>query len=152
MVHANFPLTSDLGRINPTLFLSVYFYLIVYPMIQWGSGGYILAPKNNDEEGDGDEDDSLGESIRKLIKGSVGLRLIGNSLRATFQHAIHRNVLNNRDMVHAQQQHYHRHNHNHHATAASRTHPSRGLTSADEGCYMTELDLERVGTTGTTVG
>jgi len=32
VVHINFPITSDLGRINPTLFLSVY--LILYPVLQ----------------------------------------------------------------------------------------------------------------------
>jgi predicted permease len=42
VVHANFPATSDLGRIDPTLFLSVY--LLLYPVLQWGMGGWLLAP------------------------------------------------------------------------------------------------------------
>jgi predicted permease len=44
VVHANFPSTSDLGRIDPTLFLSVY--LLLYPALQWGYGGWLLAPDN----------------------------------------------------------------------------------------------------------
>lgn len=40
-VHSNFPATSVLGRVDPNLFLSVY--LLVYPILQWGIGGYLLA-------------------------------------------------------------------------------------------------------------
>jgi predicted permease len=47
VVHANFPETSDLGRIDPTLFLSVY--LLLYPVLQWGVGGWLLAPEGGDE-------------------------------------------------------------------------------------------------------
>lgn len=42
VVHANFPATSDLGAMDPTLFLSVY--LLLYPVLQWGVGGWLLAP------------------------------------------------------------------------------------------------------------
>jgi hypothetical protein len=42
VIHSNFPKTSDLGRIDPTLFLSVF--LLTYPILQWGLGGYLLAP------------------------------------------------------------------------------------------------------------
>jgi predicted permease len=47
VIHSNFPSTSDLGRIDPTLFLSVF--LLSYPIFQWGLGGYLLAP---DEKND----------------------------------------------------------------------------------------------------
>jgi len=47
VVHANFPATSDLGRIDPTLFLSVY--LLLYPVLQWGIGGWLLAPDDDEE-------------------------------------------------------------------------------------------------------
>lgn len=43
VVHANFPATTELGRIDPTLFLSVY--LLTYPMLQWSIGGWLLAPE-----------------------------------------------------------------------------------------------------------
>lgn len=42
VVHANFPATTELGRIDPTLFLSVY--LLTYPILQWSIGGWLLAP------------------------------------------------------------------------------------------------------------
>jgi len=42
VVHANFPSSSDLGRVDPCLFLSVY--LLLYPVLQWGIGGWLLAP------------------------------------------------------------------------------------------------------------
>jgi predicted permease len=48
VVHANFPSTSDLGRIDPTLFLSVY--LLMYPILQWGIGGWLLAPEVDDDD------------------------------------------------------------------------------------------------------
>jgi Membrane transport protein len=42
VVHANFPSTSDLRKIDPNLFLSIF--LISYPILQWGLGGYLLTP------------------------------------------------------------------------------------------------------------
>ena len=41
-LHANSSTTSDLGRVDPTLFLSIY--LLLYPVLQWGIGGWLLAP------------------------------------------------------------------------------------------------------------
>jgi predicted permease len=46
VVSTNFPSNTDLGRIDPTLFLSIY--LLLYPVLQWGIGGWLLAPE---EEG-----------------------------------------------------------------------------------------------------
>lgn len=48
VVHANFPQTSKLGRVDPNLFLSVY--LILYPVLQWGIGGWLLASGDSDDE------------------------------------------------------------------------------------------------------
>jgi predicted permease len=42
VIHSNFPVDSGLGRIDPTLFLTVY--LLLYPVLQWGVGGWLLAP------------------------------------------------------------------------------------------------------------
>ncbi|KAL3934365.1 MAG: hypothetical protein SGBAC_009904 [Bacillariaceae sp.] len=47
VVHANFPDSSDLGRIDPCLFLTVY--LLLYPVLQWGIGGWLLAPENSED-------------------------------------------------------------------------------------------------------
>jgi Membrane transport protein len=46
VIHSNFPKTSDLGRIDPTLFLSVF--LLLYPVLQWGLGGFLLTPDEKD--------------------------------------------------------------------------------------------------------
>ena len=48
VVHANFPQTTELGRVDPNLFLSVY--LILYPILQWGIGGWLLAPGENEDD------------------------------------------------------------------------------------------------------
>lgn len=48
VVHANFPATSEIGRIDPNLFLSVY--LLLYPVLQWGLGGWLLAYGEDDNE------------------------------------------------------------------------------------------------------
>ena len=41
VIHQNFPPTTELGRVDPTLFLSMY--LLTYPILQWGVGGWILS-------------------------------------------------------------------------------------------------------------
>jgi predicted permease len=48
VVHANFPQDTELGRVDPNLFLSVY--LILYPVLQWGIGGWLLAPGENEDD------------------------------------------------------------------------------------------------------
>ena len=48
VIHANFPAQCELGRMDPTLFLSVY--LILYPVLQWGIGGFLLAPATSSTE------------------------------------------------------------------------------------------------------
>lgn len=45
VIHSNFGPSSALGAIDPTLFLSVY--LVLYPVLQWGIGGVLLAPPTN---------------------------------------------------------------------------------------------------------
>jgi predicted permease len=46
-IHSNFPDTTELGAVDPTLFLSVY--LLLYPVLQWGVGGFLLAPEEEKE-------------------------------------------------------------------------------------------------------
>jgi predicted permease len=62
VVHANFPASTELGQVDPTLFLSVY--LLLYPLLTWSVGGWLLAPDKQDEgqitEGTGlDNQDTL---------------------------------------------------------------------------------------------
>lgn len=47
VIHANFPASTKLGSVDPTLFLSVY--LLLYPVLQWGIGGWLLAPEEEEE-------------------------------------------------------------------------------------------------------
>jgi len=47
VIHANFPKTSKLGSVDPILFLSVY--LLLYPVLQWSIGGWLLAPEETVE-------------------------------------------------------------------------------------------------------
>lgn len=85
---------------DPTLFLSVY--LLLYPVMQWGLGGWLLAPEETEDPMEG----SL-----KTLGSTESQRNISQSLR--------HNVLNNK-------------------VGTNRTH-RRGLVSADEGLYMTEM-------------
>jgi predicted permease len=66
VVHANFPITSDLGAMDPTLFLSVY--LLLYPVLQWGVGGWLLAPV---EEGFKDKEVAGGALKSELCESTV---------------------------------------------------------------------------------
>jgi len=50
---------AELGRIDPTTFLSVY--LLLYPVLQWGVGGWLLAPEEKKEEKP-DMDATIGKS------------------------------------------------------------------------------------------
>lgn len=42
VIHKQFSSSAELGKIDPTAFLSVY--LLLYPVLQWGLGGWLLAP------------------------------------------------------------------------------------------------------------
>jgi Predicted permeases len=54
VIHQNYPPTTDLGRVDPTVYLSLY--LLIYPMLQWGIGTWLLS---NEEQGyDNIEDQS----------------------------------------------------------------------------------------------
>ena len=75
VVHANFPSTSDLGRIDPCLFLSVY--LLLYPILQWSIGGWLLAPEDDEEE---EEEDGLDEvEVADVANGDAVTAAVGSS-------------------------------------------------------------------------
>ena len=48
VIHANFSPKQELGAIDPTLFLSVY--LLLYPVLQWSIGGWLLAPIEDEQK------------------------------------------------------------------------------------------------------
>lgn len=47
VIHGNFAATAKLGAVDPNLFLSVF--LLIYPVLQWGIGGWLLAPGGDDD-------------------------------------------------------------------------------------------------------
>jgi predicted permease len=94
VVHTNFPTTSDLGRIDPTLFLSVY--LLLYPVLQWGLGGWLLAPEGEDENDSGESDSERGAdpALENKTKGHRQYqRRRSSAIQAFF--SLRKNVLNN---------------------------------------------------------
>ena len=50
VIHKQFSSSAELGKVDPTAFLSVY--LLLYPMLQWGLGGWLLAPAEHAENKD----------------------------------------------------------------------------------------------------
>ena len=100
---------------------------VVYPILQWSLGGWILAPSDEDDDTfklEAEEDpllaprsSSLGDSIRRIV-ATMQQTASGRRYR--------RNVVNNKDIVQARNQR------------------TCGLTSNDESNYMTELDLEHL--------
>jgi len=72
VIHRSFPSTSELGQINPTLFLSVY--LLLYPVLQWGVGGYLLLSDNEEEP-------------QEIIKMDIERALSYETLNSTFVEA-----------------------------------------------------------------
>ena len=65
VIQANFPPGSDIGHLDSTLYLSVY--LLLYPVLQWGIGGWLLAPVE-------DESNSTKVSIRHILNPGPPLR------------------------------------------------------------------------------
>ena len=85
VIHANFGPSSALGVVDPTLFLSVY--LVVYPVLQWGIGGMLLAPPANSAESEFKSEfksepnkESETESIEALRLGADSLKVPSNDL------------------------------------------------------------------------
>jgi predicted permease len=112
VIHANFPSTSDLGRIDPTLFLSVF--LLLYPVLQWGLGGWLLTPDWKSAEIRTSTGTSCGDA------GNVSSTPVNGKERPeSIDHTVIRNgpfrirSLNGQDR--------------------------RNVSSADEGLYLSEL-------------
>lgn len=64
VIHDQFGAQTELGSVDSTAFLSIY--LLLYPVLQWGVGGWLMAPPENEKE-DHDVDQSdkqLAESLR----------------------------------------------------------------------------------------
>jgi predicted permease len=48
IVYSSMPRDSGMGRVNPAIFISIY--LTVYPVLQWGIGGWLLEPPEEPSE------------------------------------------------------------------------------------------------------
>jgi predicted permease len=119
VVHTNFPSTTELGRIDPTLFLSVY--LLTYPMLQWSIGGWLLAP----DQANDDDPQACETEQTPLSPGDNGSALV--SSLATISSPLGRNVLNNRDME------------------AWYRISRRGIGETDASLYISTVDLVQLG-------
>lgn len=71
VIRENFPVTMALGRVDATLFLSVY--LLLYPVLQWGIGGFMVSSGSSEEnQMESDERGSLvlESDIEKVLESS----------------------------------------------------------------------------------
>lgn len=143
VVHTNFPSTSDLGRIDPTLFLSVY--LLLYPVLQWGVGGWLLAPKEDEnyEKKYEDEIDSRnalqGVNTTGVSSNSENAELLSpDQVRQTQSNKNnHKRTLSGGGSSGS----FRKHVLNNLAIQQSYLTHRRGLSSNDEGLYMSEINL-----------
>mmetsp|Transcript_4575 Transcript_4575/g.8824 ORF Transcript_4575/g.8824 Transcript_4575/m.8824 type:complete len:445 (+) Transcript_4575:95-1429(+) len=65
VIHQSYSTSTALGRVDPTLYLSIY--LLVYPILQWGIGTWLLT--NDEQESDEIEDQST--STQKSIQSDT---------------------------------------------------------------------------------
>ena len=105
VIHKQFRSSTELGRIDPTAFLSVY--LLLYPVLQWGAGGYILAPeekvegkveiKGADDRGIPDPPDDLGKTVQAsntTLQNSLFRRQSKSSHNVHISHLLNRVPMN----------------------------------------------------------
>jgi predicted permease len=126
VVHTNFPVTSDLGRIDPTLFLSIY--LLLYPVLQWGLGAWLVSP-NNDDDDDDDNGISNGHSLLLQKKDRMSNSTSPRNSQLRNNHGMAASPIRTTT-----------HNNNNgfsHVTDTART----TILSNDEGNYISEVDL-----------
>eukprot|EP00804_Cyclotella_cryptica_P025614 CCRYP_002842-RB/>CCRYP_002842-RB protein AED:0.04 eAED:0.04 QI:259/1/1/1/0.75/0.6/5/1186/409 len=67
VIHDQFGATTELGSVDATAFLSIY--LLLYPILQWGVGGWLMAPEEVGEEEKRDIDNTdiqLVESVQHV--------------------------------------------------------------------------------------
>jgi predicted permease len=148
VIHSNFPSNTNMGRIDPTLFLSVY--LLLYPVLQWGIGGWMLASttitktkKNVNEK----EHPSLSEFTPVAKDDEPPPSNIVQVLRLSGQRAVESMVGGSH-----QQHHYHKENSWRAPNVLNHRMPTqyqivhRGLDTLDASLYMSvQENLDRYG-------
>ena len=96
VIHHNFGPSNALGHMDPTLFLSVY--LVMYPVLQWGIGGMLLAPPTNPVETKKEEDENsqISSSEGKAKQDSdyeIDDKMkLGMTTELSFKSSIRRNI------------------------------------------------------------
>ena len=120
VIHANFAPTQELGAIDPTLFLSVY--LLLYPILQWSIGGWLLAPKGNGEIPQNIATPPL-SSVMESLHRSASSAGAYETLRSSITSPVTNNVLNNKS-----------------AQAFYKT-LRRGISETDASLYISNADL-----------
>lgn len=129
VIHSNFPSTSDLGRIDPSLFLSVF--LLTYPILQWGLGGYLLEP---DEKNVATEEAAFNDGKVNSAEPSPFEKLVSSE---KLDHEVTVDMLISNG-IHDQQQ-------SSNATwRGASVRRSRNLSSADESLYVSEQYVQCV--------
>lgn len=93
VIHSNFPASSEIGSMDPNLFLSVY--MILYPVMLWGVGGWLLAPGESSKSNTEDSNHERAalkahDSSEELSRGASASQLISELARVVDQPAAHR--------------------------------------------------------------
>jgi predicted permease len=73
VIHKQFSSSAELGKIDPIAFLSVY--LLLYPVLQWGLGGWLLAPteesKHTNDNNNDESENSGNVEANPLLRSST---------------------------------------------------------------------------------
>lgn len=116
VIHTNFGPSSALGAVDPTLFLSVY--LVMYPILQWGIGGMLLAPhpeadksnkdnaatfkiqENTNRDGDGYEiDNKMQPGMKHQLSFKSTIKVEFDKTLANTQKTLANNVIHNKESL-----------------------------------------------------
>jgi hypothetical protein len=137
VVHANFPTSTELGNIDPALFLSVY--LLTYPILQWSIGGWLLAPIEESIEMNTAMTNtttvslfstsplSKMETMDSMEEGEQMVPIAQHDGPSRSYRSLNRNVLNNKPMESFYSQ------------------SRRGMGETDASLYISESDLVSFG-------
>lgn len=135
VIHANFAPSQELGAIDPTLFLSVY--LLLYPVLQWSIGGWLLAPSDSDdqktlkastrsarslEKGNGVPQNIASSSLSPVVESAPSAGAY-ETLRSSITSPVTNNVLNNK------------------SAQAFYKSLRRGISETDASLYISNADL-----------
>jgi predicted permease len=82
VIHDQFRNSTELGRIDPTAFLSVY--MLLYPVLQWGVGGWLLAPDEAKDHSEESNEKIIGNNNNNAGMTTEASPLLPPQLQETF--------------------------------------------------------------------